>query len=337
MKITFVLPSDDISGGVRVTVKLAEELLKKGYNVRIACRRHTVSIKNAIKHLLIFHNSWVDKYQGSKEYFNDLNDLNFHDGEIVIAVGSFTINYVASLQANVFKIRYCHGFNEHLQDLMQQVWSIKIPTIAVSEMLIPKLNEYGFKGYIPVVPNAICHDEYFLENTPKTGIGALYSSNPKKDPVTFINLFKRVKENYPDISLNVFGAEKKPKSLKNVKYFRYPSIKTARKLYNESLIWLVTSKSEGFCLPILEAMACGCVVISTDHDTAPGLINNGNNGVLVPVGDAEAFLKNIALVLKDDALRNKLRNNALTTAQNYLWAKSADLFIDAVTTLRNNI
>ena len=61
---------------------------------------------------------------------------------------------------------------------------------------------------------------------------------------------------------------------------------------------IVTSRYEGFCLPALEAMACGTPVVAFDNSAIGETIGAG--GVLVPDGDVAAFADALALVLGDD-------------------------------------
>ncbi|MCP4133732.1 MAG: glycosyltransferase family 4 protein [bacterium] len=331
MDITFVLPGSFRSGGIRVTVEMANHLLNYGYNVRIACRVSPLLSIAGIKDILrkfvfkltgIENNSWIQDFKGKIDTYTDLNKLDFKKNEIVVAVGSFTIDDVYHLNKDVKKIRYCHGFNEQLKDLMESVWSLPMKTIAVSPNLIPELQKFGINDPIDVVPNGVNAGEYYTEDFPREGIGTIYSGLYKKAPEDTINLLNAIHKKWPSVPLYVFSSDKKPEQLDDNIYWRYPSIEKSRELYNRSKIWLITSRSEGFCLPIIEALLCGSAIISTNHDTVSNLITHEQNGLIVPIGDNDAFMNNIEVLLHDETKRERLVKNGSDSMKEFTWEKA---------------
>lgn len=78
---------------------------------------------------------------------------------------------------------------------------------------------------------------------------------------------------------------------------------------------------EGFGLVIVEAMAAGVPVITTNHSIGAELIENDKNGYLIPIRNVDAIAKSI------ENLRNKnnneylaMQNAARQTAENFSWA-----------------
>ena len=72
---------------------------------------------------------------------------------------------------------------------------------------------------------------------------------------------------------------------------------------------------EGLGLVMVEAMACGCAVIAGDVPGARDVIRPGENGLLVPSGDASALASAIMDLIADTALRARLAQTGLVDAR----------------------
>ena len=66
------------------------------------------------------------------------------------------------------------------------------------------------------------------------------------------------------------------------------------------------SRYEGFGLPLLEGMAAGTPVVSTDIPVVNEIVRDGENGLLVPYDDAAALARAILALLEDPALRARV-------------------------------
>ena len=75
-------------------------------------------------------------------------------------------------------------------------------------------------------------------------------------------------------------------------------------------LFVSASRTEAFGLAIVEAMACGAPVLATATDGAREIIADRVTGRLTPVGDADALADNILALLKDDAERARLSEQA---------------------------
>jgi glycosyltransferase involved in cell wall biosynthesis len=157
-----------------------------------------------------------------------------------------------------------------------------------------------------------------------TGIGAVLNSHPNKAPEDMLALLIQAHQRWPAVPQHVFSTERMPAKLSHTRYTRLPSAAEARAIYSRCKIWLLTSRTEGLPGVVLEAMACGCVVISTDNDGSLEILRHGENGIVVPRGDIPAFLREIERILKDDVLAGKLSAGALATVQGFTWERAAD-------------
>jgi glycosyltransferase involved in cell wall biosynthesis len=76
-------------------------------------------------------------------------------------------------------------------------------------------------------------------------------------------------------------------------------------------VLVLSSLYEGFANVLVEALACGCPVVSTDCPSGPAeILDNGRFGLLVPVGDDAAMAKAICTALDSPPDREQLRARA---------------------------
>lgn len=84
-------------------------------------------------------------------------------------------------------------------------------------------------------------------------------------------------------------------------------------------LFVLSSNYEGLSRVVLEALAVGVPVVSTDCPSGPReILQDGRCGVLVPVNDAEALAQAIYRVLNDPQLADELRSRGLQRAQDFL-------------------
>lgn len=92
-------------------------------------------------------------------------------------------------------------------------------------------------------------------------------------------------------------------------------------VYRQAAAFLYPSLYEGFGLPILEAMACGCPVV-TSRNGATGELGEGA-AILVNPTEVRSMTQAILRITTDPKLANKLTNLGLVKAKQYTWAKTA--------------
>jgi D-inositol-3-phosphate glycosyltransferase len=86
---------------------------------------------------------------------------------------------------------------------------------------------------------------------------------------------------------------------------------------------VVPSHYESFGMVALEAMACGRPVVASQVGGLAYLVQDGITGFHVPEGDPRALSERLMALLKDDALRQQLGQQAASFAQQYCWEEIA--------------
>jgi glycosyltransferase involved in cell wall biosynthesis len=82
-----------------------------------------------------------------------------------------------------------------------------------------------------------------------------------------------------------------------------------------ALVFTLPSYDEGLPMAMLEAMAAGKAIVVTPVGGIPEAVKDGENGLLVPAGDANALACALSKVLQDHLLRKSLGANARKTVE----------------------
>jgi glycosyltransferase involved in cell wall biosynthesis len=92
-------------------------------------------------------------------------------------------------------------------------------------------------------------------------------------------------------------------------------------LYTAAGVLVLPSFYEGFGLPPLEAMHCGCPVIVSDSSSLPEVV--GNAGVKLEPTDVDAWAEAILAVLSDSDKRAKMVQDGYIQASKFTWEETA--------------
>ncbi|MFL5886357.1 MAG: glycosyltransferase [Thermoleophilaceae bacterium] len=111
------------------------------------------------------------------------------------------------------------------------------------------------------------------------------------------------------------------------RYIERPSDAEVNELLNTATALIQTSTHEGFCLPLLEAMAARCPVICTDAHGNRDFCVDGQNCLMVEQ-DPNAVAAAIQKLFADAELRAKLADGGRRTARAYAWEPQIDKLVD---------
>ncbi len=100
----------------------------------------------------------------------------------------------------------------------------------------------------------------------------------------------------------------------------------------KSKIYVLSSRYEGMPNALIEAMAAGTACISTDCKFGPSeLINDGKNGLLIPVDDVRTLSEKILFLIKNDSARENIEKEAMKIRKkldaNTIYKKYYDYFV----------
>lgn len=169
-----------------------------------------------------------------------------------------------------------------------------------------------------IMPNSLSSqfvDRKIPENRRKE-IAVVGRIDDNKNQRMVVEVFAGIREQYPDWSLHLYGDgglyRKLCEEYSNEQIVFHGHTTAVEKYVEESAIFVLPSKQEGMPNALIEAMALGVACISTDCPCGgpADLIEDGVNGILIPVDDAVQLKSKLIELMEDDKLRETLGKNA---------------------------
>lgn len=207
-------------------------------------------------------------------------------------------------------------------------WGIKKDKIMVTpegvdEEIIKEANKIGSKDFIKMAEKFGFKKPYLFY------IG---NAQPHKNLPRLISVFSKLKEKYFDLSLVLSGPNhyfwekiKKESHLGGVIFTGFVSEKEMVSLYQNAEAFIMPSLEEGFGIPLLEAMACSCPVVSSKAGSLPEIGGPLVGGAVIYFDpkDEKEMENKIFQVLKSEKLRKELIKKGERRYKKFSWEKMA--------------
>ena len=183
---------------------------------------------------------------------------------------------------------------------------------------------YNFYHKVPdqvkrIIPNPVDGDT--LPQRPQTltdTVVAVGRLNKQKNFPLLIKSFARVHKEFPQYKLDIYGEGPERATLQELigqlgmeqKITLCGASKNVKEQIADAELFVMSSDYEGFPNALLEAMAIGLPVVSTDFSTgiASELVEQ-ENGLVVPVNDEDALAEAMKSLLSDRERRMKMGGN----------------------------
>lgn len=349
----------DLSGGGRVISIYAEKLQSRGHEVLVITRpRKKPTLLMQVKSL-IKDGRLIEKINCAPSHFDHLKlnckqlesfrpvvDSDIPDGDVVIATWWETADWVNCLSpskgSKVFFIQHYEAFDYIPKSKVNDAWRMPLHKITISRWLADMaLDDFGDKN-ASLVFNSVDINQFHAPTRKKQAtptIGLLYNTLYWKGCDISLRAFSLVAEQIKNVKLIAFGhCEISPDTPlpPGSEYYISPDQENIKEIYARCDVWLCGSRSEGFHLPPLEAMACRCPVVSTAVGGPMDTIEDGFNGYVVAVEDYESLADRLITILRLSEIDWKIMSdNALETATSYTWDDATDIFESTLTDLKD--
>jgi glycosyltransferase involved in cell wall biosynthesis len=217
--------------------------------------------------------------------------------------------------------------------------------ITVSRSTADDFNRF-FPGYdkkVEVIYNGISKrfmvmpDEEKERFRKKKGLGnyILFIGNnkPHKNIKGLVKAFKTIHEEYPDFKLVIIsagfsleGLSLEDKVKKDIVILDGVTEEELILYYNCAFMLVLPSFYEGFGLPIIEAMACGCPVATSNISSMPEF--GGDAAVYFDPYDISSIYKAIRVIIEDKDWRMSKINRGYKRVESFTWEEAAGKYID---------
>lgn len=349
MRITFILPTPNLSGGIKVVAIYSRLLAGKGHRVTLISQPPAVvPLRRRIKSLLLGRGwprdvrprSHLDATPAAHRMLDSRRaptDADVPDADVVIATWWETAEWVSKLGpqkgAKIYFVQGHEVFPHLPVARVEQSYRLPLRKIVVARWLRDVMRErYGDAAAI-VVPNAVDHRQF---HAPPRGrqdrptVGFLFSELPLKGLDIALAVIRCLRQMHPALRVLCFGSSppSSPAILDSgIEAIVAPPQDQIKAIYAQCDVWLATSRSEGFNLPAMEAMACRTPVVSTRTGWPAEAVVDGDNGMLAEIDDVAGLVAGVRAILAlTDASWRRMSERAFRTVASVSWEASATDF-----------
>jgi glycosyltransferase involved in cell wall biosynthesis len=346
MKVALIMPTLTIGGVERVMLELAQGFCKEGLMVDLVVSDASGLLKKAIpkgvrlidlkSRRVLWSIFRLVKYL--REYSPDVT-ISAKDYQNIVVLWAVKFSGVATkavvtthidvsvdwkqskgLKSRLipYLVRYCYPWADHVVTVsqgarnslakiaglpMEKIKVIYNPVIT-PELLVKADEPLDCPWFAPKEPPVLL------------SVGRL---TEQKDYTTLIRAFALVRKERSARLMILGDGEDRPKLEALVQELGLEGevalpgfVDNPYKYMKRSAVFVLSSKWEGLPTALIEALACGCPVVSTDCPSGPAeILEEGKWGPLVPVGDAHSLAKAIVQVLERPPDRELLRKRGL--------------------------
>lgn len=254
------------------------------------------------------------------------------------STSSFWYAFFCSQVARLFNTKYIpilHGGDlpkrlEKNPSLCNLIFKNAFANVAPSNYLLKKFKEKGLENIV-FIPNSIQLKEYKYKNRIHIQPNLLWVRSFARiyNPQMAIHVFKHIKEKYPNATLTMVGPDKDGSLIEtrnlaeslnlNVNFTGKLSKKDWTDLAKKHDIFINTTHFDNTPVSVIEAMALGLPVVTTNVGGIPFMLTNNENALLINDDKSIEMVNAIETFLINEELVQRLTLNAKVLVCNMDW------------------
>jgi len=352
LRITILLPSIILSGGIREPLEYANQFQTFGHKVTVVYPRRWPYPADIVRQNAPWALGWTSALRQEARYHlarlvgrseldwfllktnlrrvPDLGAVHIPDGDVVLAVDWTTAEWLSTYGPEKGSQYYLiQGYETFCgpQDRVDATWRLPVRKIVISSWLRELAEErFGEKVDGVVIPG-VNFNEFYPDNRTNNRprrVGMRYHNLAHKAIPDGLSAFEIARRRHPHLQLVMFGTERPASDLPGeVEFHVRPSQAQLRHIYSSCDIWLVPSHMEGAGLPGQEAMACGCALVTTDVGAVRDYSIPGETALVSPPGDVAALSANLLRLLDNDAELRRIAQAGYEYVRQFTWERAA--------------
>jgi glycosyltransferase involved in cell wall biosynthesis len=344
MKILYIVPKINNEGGVaRVLWVKANYLIEKfGYEVHILTQNkgnnplfYSFNDRIILHDMVLKGNLFSFFYQYVKTLKREVQ-LLLPDLIIVCDNGlkAHTIPFV--LKTNIPVIFECHGSkyieeNEQANSIFTTKFKLAFKEFSANRftkfvaLSKQSLKEWNLNNGL-IIPNPLWFKTTQIADLKSKKVIAVSRHSYEKGLDRMLQIWQKVVQKYPDWCLELYGKSNGNQEIQelasalniNQSVTFFEPITNINDKYLEASMLIMTSRTEGFGMVLLEAMAVGLPCVAYDCPVGPrSIIINNENGYLIEDGNIDSFVQKLELLIEDQNLRIEMGKNAKNSSSKY--------------------
>jgi glycosyltransferase involved in cell wall biosynthesis len=250
-------------------------------------------------------------------FITSIRDGSFKVGELHLSRDNY--RGMDDSGANIFKWAFSKWWKRSAVLKLQQLDRFVVLTDdAVSEW--PELNN------VRMIPDPLSTDYTRMSLLESKRIIAVGRYSYEKGYDFLLRIWSIVEQQFTDWRLDIYGmGDPTPYvklmddlSIDKERCHLNSSLVNVEQEYLDSSILVQPSRTEGFGLVLVEAMACGLPVVAFDCENGPrSIITDGENGYLVPVSDIKQFANRLSELMNDIQRRRQMGKKGCLRSERY--------------------
>ena len=345
MKLLYIVPKLNNEGGVArvLSLKLNYLVEKFGFEVHVLTQNQgNFPLFYFFNEMIVFHDMMLEGtiFNFFNSFRNSLKSKieSIHPDVIIVCdngLKAYASPFILSVEIPI--ILECHGskyieerylkanlisrFKSSLKYKFKDFGANKFSKLVTLSNVA--LGEWNVKNGLVISNPCWIQNDIGADLKSKKAI-VIARNSYEKGLDRLLIIWKKVIEKHPDWILDIYGdsvKDLKSQVLELEMEFNVilnEPVQNISEKYLASSVFIMTSRSEGFPMVLLEAMASGLPCIAYDCPTGPrAIIQEGENGFLIDDGDADLFVQKLTLLIEDENLRIKMGKKAKESVKKY--------------------